>query len=117
MGGKRGLTGSAAMKKLGEQTQAGKFTQGKAELGGAVSPNAGGGIVTTIQGGMAISKRIPAGEGMAAIGKGERIVPAGRGGGGGGKVIELRLKGDLGRFVEAKVVDGVANFERNRGKR
>lgn len=55
------------------------------------------------------------GEVMASVKPGENIVPAGKGGGG-GTVVELRLKGDLARWVDARVVDGVAKFETNKRK-
>jgi hypothetical protein len=77
--------------------------------------NQAGGIVASISGGKANLSRLPPGEGWAAIGMGEKIVPAGAGGGGGGNVkVELALKGDLGRFISARVVEGAAQFERDR---
>jgi hypothetical protein len=79
--------------------------------------HAAGGLVTSIVNGKANVSRLPAGEGWAAIGKGERIIPAGGGGGGGNVKVELQLKGDLGRFVDARVVEGTAEFHRNRGRR
>lgn len=80
--------------------------------------HAAGGLVTSIVNGKANVARLPVGEGWTSIGKGERIIPAGGGGGGGGNVkVELQLKGDLGRFVDARVVDGTAEFHRNRGRR
>jgi hypothetical protein len=64
--------------------------------------NAVGGLVTSIRGGLAQVSPAP-GEGLASIGRGERIVPAGGGGGGGSSVrVELVLKDDLGRLIEAK---------------
>lgn len=78
--------------------------------------HAAGGIVTSIVGGMAQTMRLPPGEGMASVAPGERIVPGGKGGSGSQKVV-LELKGDLARFVQAKVVDGVADFERSKRKR
>ena len=39
------------------------------------------------------------------------------GGGGGTTRIELEMKGDLGKFINARVVDGVGNFERNKRTR
>lgn len=78
--------------------------------------NARGGVVTGIAGDMASVTRFPPappGEGWAAVGQGEKITPAGRGGGGPMKV-ELELKGDLKRFIQARVVEGTAQFERNK---
>jgi len=64
--------------------------------------NAAGGFVTGIKGGLAQISPAP-GEGLASIGKGERIVSADGGGGGGGTTrVELVLKGDLGQLIEAK---------------
>ena len=74
--------------------------------------NADGGIVSSIANGIAHVRPAP-GEGLASVGTGERISP--RGGGGGGNVkVELELKGDLRRFIDARVVDGTAQFERNK---
>ena len=78
------------------------------------APKAAGGIVSSIANGKANVSRLPPGEGWTSIGKGERIIPAGGRGGGGGVKVELELKGDLRRFVDARVVDGAANFERNK---
>lgn len=78
--------------------------------------NARGGIVAGLAGKMAAVDRFPPappGEGWAAVRPGEAIMPAGRGGGGRTQV-ELRLKGDLGRFIDARVVNGTAEFQRNR---
>jgi hypothetical protein len=75
-------------------------------------PNAAGGVVASVVNGRANVERLPPGEGWAPLGRGETITPAG--GGGGGQTIELRMKGDLGRYIEAKVIDGTANFQRNR---
>ena len=84
---------------------------------GVMQGNAVGGVVTGLSGNMASVDRFPPappGEGWAAVKPGETIVPAGRGGGGGGGTIELRLKGDLARFIDARVIDGAAKFQKNR---
>jgi hypothetical protein len=73
-----------------------------------MSPNAMGGLVTGVSNGLAMVQA-PMGEGLASIGAGERIMPAG--GGGGAQVIELRLKGDLGRLIEARAQNVVAKNE------
>jgi hypothetical protein len=85
----------------------------------AAAPHAMGGTVMGIRNGMAQINGFPsaaAGEGWASVGRGETIVPAGsRGGGGGGGVkVELELKGDLKRFIEARVVEGAAAHDRNK---
>lgn len=82
-------------------------------------PHATGGVVTGMSGNMAKVNSFPPappGEGWTSVGRGETITPAGgRGGGGGGGVkVELELKGDLRRFIDARVVDGAAQFERNK---
>ena len=68
-----------------------------------LAPNAMGGVVTGVSNGLA-TIRAAAGEGLASVGTGERIVP---GGGGGGTKIELSLKGDLMALIEAKAQDVV----------
>ncbi len=73
-----------------------------------------GGLVTGINGGMAVVRPAP-GEGLTSIGKGETILPANaRGGvGAGGSVkVELSLKGDLARIIEAKASDVVYESKR-----
>ena len=78
-------------------------------------PNADGGIVASVANGVANVSRLPPGEGWASVGKGEKITPAGgRGGGGGSVKVELQLKGDLKRFIDARVVEGTAEFEKNK---
>jgi hypothetical protein len=78
------------------------------------TPKAGGGLVTSIVNGRANVSRLPPGEGWTPIGRGERILPAGAGGGGGTTKVELEFKGDFRRFVNARVVEGSAEFQRNR---
>jgi hypothetical protein len=82
----------------------------------AGAPNARGGTVTGIMGNMANVARFPpapAGEGWASVGRGEKIMPAG-GSGGGSVKVELELKGDLKRFIQARVVEGAAAHDRNK---
>lgn len=62
---------------------------------------AAGGVVTGVAGGMAVVKRPAAGEGLASIGKGEAITPAG-GRGGGAQTIRLELSQDLKRVIQAE---------------
>jgi hypothetical protein len=87
----------------------------------ALKGNASGGVVTGIAGNLAKVASFPTaapGEGLASVGPGETISPAGgRGGGGGSTKVELELKGDLRRFINARVVDGVGQFERNKRTR
>lgn len=83
--------------------------------GALMSGNARGGIVTGIMRGMAQVRRFPApaaGEGWASVGRGETILPAGAGGR--GVKVELELKGDLRRFIQARVVEGAAAHDSNK---
>lgn len=82
-------------------------------LGGG---NATGGIVTSVQGGIAKIDKLPPGEGLAAIGAGERISPAGAGGGGGNNSINLTVNGiggqDLANFLKVKIAEGIYEYKR-----
>ncbi len=75
--------------------------------------NAAGGMVAGTAGGLARVVRAAPGEGLASVGKGERIVPAG--GGGGTIKVELAFKDGMEKFVEAKVID--TNYEHTRRSR
>jgi hypothetical protein len=105
-----GLVKHAAKK--GEGPKAG-LTEMMRKAGTAERQQAGG-LVTSITGGKANVSRLPPGEGWTPIGVGERIVPAGGRGGGSNVKVELALKGDLGRFISARVVEGTAQFERDK---
>lgn len=97
------------------------FTGGAAEGGSALSgvtsvatpakANASGGLVTGIANGMAIVAA--QGEGLASVGRGERITPAG---GGGAPSVHVSVNGiggqDLARLIEGKVVDGIREYKR-----
>lgn len=78
----------------------------------AMPGNAKGGIVTGVSNGLA-RVTAAAGEGLASVGPGERIVPAGRTG---GDTYQINVPGiggaDLARFIEAKVIDGVYEYKR-----
>lgn len=73
--------------------------------------NAQGGVVTGVNGGLA-QVRAAAGEGLASIGPGERIVPAG----GGGVNVSVAVNGiggrDLAGLIEGKVVEGIREYKR-----
>lgn len=74
-------------------------------------PNAAGGLITGITDGMAMVRAAP-GEGLASVGPGETL--NGPGGGGGGSVkVELSLKGDLGRIIDARADD---RYSANKGR-
>lgn len=86
-----------------------------AALANLMSPNAEGGVVSGIANGMARVSRFPpapAGEGWASVGRGEKIMPAGAGGG--TTKVELELKGDFRRFINARIVEGAAAHDRNK---
>lgn len=74
--------------------------------------NASGGLVTGISGGMAQISPAP-GEGLASIGRGERIVPAG---GGSGASINVNVNGiggaDLANLIRGKVAEGIYEYKR-----
>jgi hypothetical protein len=74
--------------------------------------NAMGGLVTGVARGMAIVAS--QGEGLASVGKGERIVPAGGGGGASGVNVVVNGIGgpDLARLIEGKVVEGIREYRR-----
>jgi len=77
------------------------------------SANASGGIVSGIANGMANVVAAP-GEGLASIGKGERIVPAGKGGG--APQINLTVQGiggqDLANLLKEKIAQGIFEYKR-----
>jgi len=79
----------------------------------AAPAHASGGMVTGIANGMAVTAA--AGEGLASIGKGERIIPKGAGGGGTGP-ITVNVNGvggdDLAKVIQAKVIDGIYEYKR-----
>ena len=78
----------------------------------ALTANAAGGLVTGVNGGLAMVTAA-AGEGLASVGRGERIVPAG---GGGSGAINLYVNGlggnDLAQFLKGYVIDGIADYKR-----
>lgn len=75
--------------------------------------HAGGGVVTGINGGLANINPAP-GEGLTSIGRGERILPAGGGGGSGD--IHLHVDGlggaDLANYLKGKIAQGVHEYKR-----
>ena len=79
-----------------------------------VEGNAAGGVVAGAAGGLAKIVRPAPGEALASVGKGERILPAGAGGGGAIKV-ELSFKDDMDRYIQAKVLD--TTYESKRRER
>lgn len=78
--------------------------------------NATGGIVTSVNGGIAQIKQLPPGEGLASIGPGERIIPAGGGGGGPGGGVTVNVNGiggaDLANYLKAKIADAIYEYKR-----
>jgi len=73
--------------------------------------NAAGGMVTAVRDGLAVV-RPPAGEGIAAVGPGERI-----GGGGGSQVVEVVFRGDAGKVFDARVQSVIAKDNTARTRR
>jgi len=101
---------------LGEMTESFQKQQSIAKIQGQdtlMGPNAAGGIVTGINGGLANVNPAP-GEGLTSIGRGERIVPAGGGGGSGD--IHLHVDGiggaDLANYLKGKIAQGVHEYKR-----
>jgi hypothetical protein len=80
----------------------------------ALKGHATGGMVTGIHNGMA-QVTAAAGEGLASIGKGERIIPRG-GGGGGGTPVNLNFEGmqtsDFANFIKGRVNDAIYEYKR-----
>jgi hypothetical protein len=80
-------------------------------MAGEAKPNAAGGMVTGVANGMAVVASH--GEGLASVGRGERIVPAGGGGSSGVHVSVNGIGGqDLARMIEGKVVEGIREYKR-----
>jgi len=96
----------------GKQAEA--FKAAKGYKPGFLNDNAEGGVVTSVGGGLATINPAP-GEGLASIGKGERIIPAGGGQGGAGN-ITVNVNGiggaDLANLIKAKVAEGVYEYKR-----
>jgi hypothetical protein len=97
--------------------QAGAFKEAKGYKEGFLrndaKKNAEGGLVTSVAGGLAQVNPAP-GEGLASIGKGERIIPAGAGGGAGNITVNVNGIGgaDLANLIKAKVAEGVYEYKR-----
>lgn len=76
----------------------------------ALQGNSQGGTVTGIANGVAVVAAH--GEGLASVGRGERIVPAG----GGGENISIAVNGvggqDLANVIKGKVVEGIREWKR-----
>ncbi len=94
------------------QTATGTGVTGDQAVTG-LAGHASGGVVTGVNNGMA-QVTAAAGEGLASIGKGERIVPAGGGGGNGPISVTVNGVGgdDLARIIQAKVADGIHEYKR-----
>lgn len=110
-------------KKMGEAGPAGQT--GSDVVKGAGTPttapgHADGGMVTGVGDDGLAKVRAAAGEGLASIGPGERILPAGGGRGGGGGsgsvTIPINVNGiganELARVIQVKVIDGIAEYKR-----
>jgi hypothetical protein len=91
-------------------------TGGSPEISAKVlQGHATGGMVTGVSDGLA-RVTAAAGEGLASVGPGERIVPAAGRGGGGLPPINVSVPGvggdDLRKIIEAKVIDGIHEYKR-----
>lgn len=109
------MTSADLAKTFGERAQAGDPGDWlkPAPVEGDAPKNARGGLVTDVNGGLA-TVRAAAGEGLASVGPGERIMPAGAGGG--SVTIPISVNGvganDLARVIQARVIDGIAEYKR-----
>jgi hypothetical protein len=103
-----GFTGLGNLASGFEKQQADSKAAGRPTLGG----NAAGGVVTGVNGGLANVNPAP-GEGLASIGRGERIVPAGAGRGGD---VHLHVDGlggaDLANFLKGEIARGIHEYKR-----
>lgn len=99
---------------VGEGAKGGMY--GEALLGnmGQLKPNASGGIVTGVNNGIA-TVTAAAGEGLASVGAGERILPRG-GGAGGGDTYQITVAGvggrELAELIKASTIDTVYEYKR-----
>jgi hypothetical protein len=108
-----GMSGRAVAQAMGEGAQGG--LAGEDTLNAiALKGHATGGMVTGIHNGMA-QVTAAAGEGLASIGKGERILPRG-GGGGSSPAVNLNFEGmqtsDFANFIKGRVNDAIYEYKR-----
>jgi hypothetical protein len=91
-----------------------KFREEKKYKEGFLPATAGGGMVTGVGGGIAKINPAPK-EGLASVGVGERIMPAGKGGGGAPNIV-INVNGiggsDLGNFLKDKISQGIYEYKR-----
>lgn len=80
---------------------------------GSLKPNASGGLVTGVNNGIA-TVTAAAGEGLASIGAGERILP--RGGKSGGDTYQINVNGvggrELASLIQASTIDTIYEYKR-----
>lgn len=107
-----GMSGRAVSQIMGEGAQGGMTSEDTLN-GIALKGHATGGMVTGVNNGLA-QVTAAAGEGLASIGKGERIVP--RGGGGGASSVNLHFEGmqtnDFANFIKGRVNDAIYEYKR-----
>lgn len=114
--GDEGMTATDFAKKVGEEAEAGRTPKDLTGLSyvETAQQNASGGVVAGVNGGLAMV-RAAAGEGLASVGPGERIIPAG-GGSGGSLTIPIHVDGiggkDLARHLHVTVADAIAAYKR-----
>jgi hypothetical protein len=113
--GEKGMTAKSFAETVGKEAEEGRTPKDLTGLDYVeADKNAAGGLVTGVSGGLAMV-RAAAGEGLASIGPGERILPAG-GAGRGGDQFNINVNGiggnDLARFLQVKVADGIVEYKR-----
>lgn len=107
-----GMSGRAVSQAFGEDAQ--KGLGGEDALSSiALRGHASGGMVTGVNNGLA-QVTAAAGEGLASIGRGERIIP--KGGGGGAPTVNLNFGGmqteDFANFIKGRVNDAIYEYKR-----
>lgn len=112
--GEEGMTAKEFSERVGKEAEEGRTPKDFTGLDYVeADKNDAGGLVTSVNGGLAMV-RAAAGEGLASIGPGERILPAG--GDRGGDQFNISVNGiggnDLARFLHVKVADGIAEYKR-----
>lgn len=98
---------------IGQSAQAGINGDDMLSGMGALKANASGGVVTGVNNGIA-SVAAAAGEGLASVGPGERILP--RGGKSGGDNYYINVQGvggrDLAELIQARTMDTIYEYKR-----
>lgn len=108
-----GMSGRAVAQAMGEGALGGMVAEDTMNAI-TLKGHATGGMVTGVSNGLA-QVTAAAGEGLASIGKGERIVPRG-GGGGASTPVNLNFEGmqtsDFANFIKGRVNDAIYEYKR-----